>query len=222
MDLISLAHSNSMVGTNRIRDVEVSLTYCLENNINGDYVECGTWRGGLAALMLSSIITNNLSKRLWLYDTFQGMSRPGENDVAINGEQAVATFQAHFNETTGFSEWCKASTEVVEETLNTVSSDYKQYTKFIIGTVEETLTCAENIPEKIALLRLDTDWYESTRVELEILYPRLSQNGIVIIDDYGWWQGQKKATDEFLSRLNPNNFTTRNGADHSLIIEKLI
>ena len=59
------------------------------------------------------------------------------------------------------------------------------------------LALKKNIPKKISLLRLDTDWYESTKIELEILYPLLQKGGILIIDDYGHWGGSKKAVDEF-------------------------
>jgi len=67
---------------------------------------------------------------------------------------------------------------------------------FIKGRVEETIPNAA--PEQIALLRLDTDWYESTRHELIHLFPRLTHGGVLIIDDYGYWQGARKAVDEYI------------------------
>jgi O-methyltransferase len=73
---------------------------------------------------------------------------------------------------------------------------------FIIGDVSETLLNLNNIPEKISLLRLDTDWYKSTKDELVYLYPKLEKNGVLIVDDYGHWQGSKLAVDEFFSDLN--------------------
>ena len=70
---------------------------------------------------------------------------------------------------------------------------------FIKGAVENTLKIAPNLPNKIAILRLDTDFYSSTKIELDILYPRLIEGGVLIIDDYGSWKGSKKAVDEFFS-----------------------
>lgn len=71
--------------------------------------------------------------------------------------------------------------------------------EFVIGPVEETLIT--KVPERIALLRLDTDWYESTRAELEYLYPRLVVGGVLIVDDYGHWKGARKAVDEYFAAL---------------------
>ena len=71
------------------------------------------------------------------------------------------------------------------------------------GDVADTLADASTLPEKISLLRLDTDWYESTKIELETLYPRLAKRGILIIDDYGQWAGQKQAVDEFFAANSP-------------------
>jgi O-methyltransferase len=67
---------------------------------------------------------------------------------------------------------------------------------FIVGPVEKALLLEKNPPKKISVLNLDTDWYASTKIKLEILYPRLVPDSILIIDDYGHWQGSQKATDE--------------------------
>jgi hypothetical protein len=72
---------------------------------------------------------------------------------------------------------------------------------FVVGKVEQTLNLRSNIPDAIALLRLDTDWYESTKVELETLYDKLSPGGILLIDDYGYWDGTRRAVDEFFNSL---------------------
>lgn len=75
--------------------------------------------------------------------------------------------------------------------------------KFIEGDVCETLLESKNLPDKIALLRLDTDWYASTRTELEVLYPKISSGGILIVDDYGHWLGARKAVNEFFGKDLP-------------------
>ena len=72
--------------------------------------------------------------------------------------------------------------------------------------MEKTLKIKKNLPKKISILRLDTDWYASTRVELDILFPLLQKNGILIIDDYGAWSGSKKAVDSYFSKKNLTMF----------------
>jgi hypothetical protein len=97
------------------------------------------------------------------------------------------------------NEWCVAGVQSVRK--NVLSTGYPEEKLHLVqGKVEDTLPAAA--PERIALLRLDTDWYESTRHELVHLYPRLVPNGVLIIDDYGDWVGAKEAVDEFLSRMD--------------------
>jgi len=98
----------------------------------------------------------------------------------------------------GNNVWCVASLEDVEASL--FKTQYsRENLVFIKGDV--ALTLAENAPEKIALLRLDTDWYESTKAELEILYPKLVPGGVCILDDYGHWKGARKAVDDYFEQL---------------------
>ena len=86
-------------------------------------------------------------------------------------------------------------------------------THFVAGDVEQTIPGV--VPEQISLLRLDTDWYESTRHELKHLYPRLIRGGVLIIDDYGHWKGARQAVDEYLAEtgakllLNRIDYTGR-------------
>jgi hypothetical protein len=81
---------------------------------------------------------------------------------------------------------------------NVFSTGYpKDKIHFIEGKVENTIPL--NMPRKIALLRLDTDWYQSTKHELIHLFPLLQRNGVLIIDDYGHWEGARKAVDEYVS-----------------------
>jgi hypothetical protein len=156
--------------------------------IKGDIVECGVWRGG------NIIIARKLSPRrvCWLYDTFTGMTEPGPVDISRKGVSALERFHAG---------WCEASIGKVEESLRETGVWNPDYLRFIEGKVEETLLVPENLPGKIALLRLDTDWYTSTKAELEILYPRLARGGVLIVDDYGHWQGARKAVDEYFGKV---------------------
>ena len=132
-----------------------------------------------------------------MYDTFEGMSAPTKEDYSFRSGDAMEKFnQTKFNNKS--SSWCYASLEDVKNTLS-FSNYPKENIHYIKGMVEETIP--KLIPEKIALLRLDTDWYESTKHELEYLYPLLAPGGVLIIDDYGHWDGCRKAVDEYFSTL---------------------
>ncbi len=132
---------------------------------------------------------------LYLFDTFKGMPAPGELDADLDGISAHQHMQVE-DKSSSFV-WAIASLEDV--TQNLFSTAYpRDLLHFVEGRVEETVP--DFAPEQIAILRLDTDWYESTLHELNHLYPRLSPGGIIILDDYGHWQGAKRAVDEFLSR----------------------
>ncbi len=219
--LKDVVRPNTMTSSGKVYELDQSLEKVVSENIPGDYIECGTYRGGLAALMLDNILYNNLDKKLWVYDTFQGMSEPSTVDVSTKNENAVSTFNATKNTTTGYADWCKATIDIVQSTLSLVDNSYEDRANLIIGKVEDTLRHEINIPQKISLMRLDTDWYESTKIELEKFYHRLSIGGIIIIDDYRLWQGQKLAVDEFFDKLDKNSYTFVDGDDGSLIITKL-
>ena len=94
--------------------------------------------------------------------------------------------------------WFKASLEEVSDSAKLLFKDNQDF-KFIKGKVEQTLLVKTNLPNKISLLRLDTDWYESTKIELNKLFPLLVQKGVLIIDDYGDMPGCRKAVDEYFS-----------------------
>ena len=92
---------------------------------------------------------------------------------------------------------------------------------YIVGDVLESLKDNKNIPEKIAILRLDTDWYESSKFELEKLYDSVVVGGLIIFDDYYHWDGQRKATDDFFKSRNINyEFVNTNNGKTSVIIKK--
>ena len=98
---------------------------------------------------------------------------------------------------------CYSSLDEVKKNINLAAGENSlESINLIEGKVENTLKINKNLPEKISILRLDTDWYESTKIELEILFPKLSNGGILIIDDYGQWKGSRKAVDEFFFNKN--------------------
>ncbi|MDQ3332386.1 MAG: TylF/MycF family methyltransferase [Planctomycetota bacterium] len=182
----------------RVYAVCNAIRYLSARKIDGDIAECGVWRGGsMMAAMLTLLETGSRERRFFLYDTFEGMTEPTANDVSIAGRKA----QSLFSEKQQRQEaWVAASEEDVRR--NVASTGYPMsQVRFCKGKVEETLPA--RAPEKIALLRLDTDWYESTRHELEHLYDRLVPGGILIIDDYGEWLGARQAVDEFFAKTQP-------------------
>jgi hypothetical protein len=212
-----IVYNNTMVDKSRISELESSLNSIIEKQIDGDFVECGTWRGGLAALMINKIKNNNLKKHLWVYDTFQGMSEPTSQD----GDVASSEFNSKKIDNGTYANWCRATLDIVKNTLSLADENFDEYTTFVVGKVEDTLLEHQNIPNKISLLRLDTDWYESTKIEFEVLYPLVSLNGIIIVDDYSTWQGSNKATEEYLSKLEPSTYSKKISENGSLIIHKL-
>ena len=148
---------------------------------------------------------NHTEKSLFLYDTFSGMSKPTDIDVNVGGLKASDKFNAR-RLTEGKANWALASLNEVNENILQVGYDQSKI-NFIVGKVEDTIP--ETIPETISLLRLDTDWYESTKHELVHLFPRLSKNGVIIIDDYGHWKGCKDAVDEYFSENKINILLNR-------------
>ena len=197
----------TMVEIERCYALYTAVKYILKNNIPGDFVECGVWKGGssmLIALMLKK--GNILDRKIYMYDTFTGMTEPGNNDGEIEKEEWSKMQKAD-----GSNDWCFASYE--EVVTNMESTGYPtENIKLVKGKVEDTIPGI--IPTTISMLRLDTDWYESTKHELTHLFPLLKKSGILIIDDYGAWQGARKAVDEHfagnkLAYLNRIDFTGR-------------
>jgi hypothetical protein len=167
-------------------------------DIPGDVVECGVWRGGVSMAMASRLSMAGQAKDLYLYDTFDGMSEPTENDVAPSGQKAEVLLKNLAKDEQNHI-WAFAPIDKVRSNVESVGYPAEKI-KFVKGKVEETIP--ETMPEKIALLRLDTDWYESTKHELLHLYPLLVSGGVLILDDYGYWAGARKAVDEFFETLN--------------------
>ncbi len=189
----------TMTSIARMYSMYKATEYIINNNIVGDIVECGVWKGG--SMMISALTLlkmNGSNKSLYLYDTYEGMNKPTEKDIRIYDNKPALNIWKKFQEK-GFNKWDYAPLDEVK--TNLYSTNYpKDNINFIRGKVEATIP--NIIPEKISLLRLDTDLYESTYHELVHLYPRLSKNGVLIIDDYGYWKGQKEATDKYIKENN--------------------
>jgi hypothetical protein len=197
-ETIGKVRTYTMTSDARITALCSAVRHVARNAIPGDIVECGVWRGGsMMAAALTLLQERDAGRTLHLFDTFSGMTQPGEVDVAPDGRSAEALLREADPADEGpQSVWCRAPLEGVRAAMAGTGYDMARV-RFVAGPVEETLP--REAPERIALLRLDTDWYESTRHELEHLYPRLVAGGVLIIDDYGHWQGARMAVDEYFS-----------------------
>jgi O-methyltransferase len=173
-----------------------AVRHVVENGIEGDFVECGVWRGGSVMAMARTLLQFcDTSRHLHLFDTFDGMTEPDSRDVAVDGKPAAELMRAS-SKAHPRSVWCYAPLEEVKSAVGSVGYPTAQI-HYVKGPVETTLPRAA--PEKIALLRLDTDWYGSTYHELVHLYPRLAVGGVLFIDDYGHWKGARRAVDQFIA-----------------------
>jgi O-methyltransferase len=170
-----------------------AVRYVVRHGIPGDIVECGVWRGGSMQAAARTLLEIGAADRhLYLFDTYEGMPAPTEEDRRWDGRRA-ATMLAESDPKTAV--WAVATLEDVQAGMEEVGYP-AELVHYVKGRVEETVP--REAPEQISILRLDTDWYQSTRHELQHLYPRLSPGGVLILDDYGWWEGARKAVDEFL------------------------
>jgi O-methyltransferase len=172
-------------GLVRFRAMAEALRFIDARQIPGDIVECGVWRAGNIALA-RRICPDRVC---WLYDTFQGMTKPSLED----GDHAMAVYMGKQSREMPF---LRVTLEEVKDTFIDTSTFDETYLRFVGGDVAVTLR-EPDLPKQIALLRLDTDWYDSTKIELEVLYPRLQSGGVLIVDDYGHWQGARQAVREY-------------------------
>jgi len=195
-DIFSKVRRFTMTSPDRVLSLCAAVRYVVDHKIEGAFVECGVWRGGssmAAALMLAKLGATD--RDLYLFDTFEGMSAPSEHDRRARDRSGAAELLSASKRTDKI--WCYSPAEEVRRNLQSTGYPGSRL-HFVEGRVEETIP--QNAPGRIALLRLDTDWYESTRHELEHLYPRLSVGGVLIVDDYGAWEGARRAVDEYIAQ----------------------
>lgn len=188
----------TMTSSERVVSLCSAVEYLVKNNIEGDIVECGVWRGGSTMAAIDILIKNNSTERqIYLYDTFEGMSAPGQYDIKTGGHTGVGQTAEELYKNAAPDDFilCYSSLEEVKQNIQSLNYPLGKI-HYVKGKVEDTIP--ETMPEKIALLRLDTDFYESTLHELKYLYPLLVPRGVIIIDDYGAWEGARKAVDEYI------------------------
>jgi len=195
--LMKACEPYTMVASDKSFGLFKAVEYLVRADIRGDFVECGVWKGGQSMLMAYTLLKEKHPDRtLWLYDTYTGMTEPTEVDVYAFPDEPAHEKWEKLN-TSDHNAWCFAPIEEVRS--NVLSTGYPaDLFRFVKGKVEETIPAV--MPDSIALLRLDTDWYESTYHELEHLYPRLVPGGVLLIDDYGSWEGARKAVDEYIQK----------------------
>ena len=212
--IISAVKPYTWTSNERLAALIRAVRFLVQTEIGGPIIECGVWKGGsMMAAALTLIDEGDTSRDLYLFDTFEGMTEPTEFDKSFDGISA----DSQLAETPqGEGVWCYSPLDEVRSNL--ASTGYpEEKIHFIKGKVEDTIPL--NNPPRMALLRLDTDWYESTRHELEHLFPLLVPGGFLIIDDYGHWEGARKAVDEFLAASDVKYFLHRIDATGRLLIK---
>ena len=188
----------TMTSPERILAAIRAVDYVVAQKIEGAIVECGVWRGGsMMAMALALLRYGEAQRALFLYDTFTGMPAPTARDIQLDGSAAAALLARSPKDTLV---WGIAALEDVRRNIESTGYPMDRV-RFVAGLVEHTIPNV--LPDAIAILRLDTDWYESTRHELLHLYPRLREGGVLIVDDYGHWRGSREATDEFFDGIAP-------------------
>jgi O-methyltransferase len=191
IEIIKSVRPWTMTSAERIYGLIQAVRYVSLNRITGSIVECGVWKGGSMAAVAKTLLQVQDSERnLYLFDTFEGMSEPTSKDIDLSGKYASDLL----TENPGVK-CADAPLESVQKVLYETGYP-KERIHFVRGKVEDTIS--KSAPDSISLLRLDTDWYESTKHELVELFPRLSPRGVIIIDDYGHWRGARQACDEYL------------------------
>jgi len=198
LKLIKKCLGYSMTNMHRMWSLVQSFHHIKQKKISGDFVECGVWKGGNLILLKTLLEKYNLKKKIYGFDTFEGMPKPTTFDVKYNGKSGLDTYYEHKRLNLGF-----AHSELIEVKNNLRENCSINNIRLIKGRVEDTLKILKNLPKKISILRLDTDFYSSTKVELNVLYPRLVKGGVLIIDDYGFWKGARRAVDEYFNTFRP-------------------
>ncbi|MEU0158170.1 TylF/MycF/NovP-related O-methyltransferase [Streptomyces sp. NPDC006261] len=194
-DIIRAVKPYSMTSPERLNAFILATRYIARHSIPGDIVECGVWRGGsMQACARTLLSVGETERELYLFDTYEGMTPPTAEDLRRDGRPAQELLDAQGKDR---PIWAVASLEDVQAGFGHVPYP-KERVHYVRGRVEDTVP--EQAPEQIAILRLDTDWYASTKHELEHLYSRLVSGGVLLIDDYGYWQGSRQAVDEFLDK----------------------
>lgn len=205
---ISVVKNNTMLSKRRLVTLYQQVAYCERYEIPGAFVECGVWKGGAAGLMaLANLKEGKLRRHLHLFDAFQEICEP---DAAVDGERALREVRQFTGRSgqdtgalhplTGIYDFLGGPGTLEENRLlleKTIAYP-AEFLHYHVGWFQETLPADSEKIGPIAILRLDGDWYASTKVCLEHLFDSVVKGGIVIIDDYGTYEGCRRAVDEFI------------------------
>lgn len=200
-----MAEPYTMTSQERVISLVRAVEYIVRADIPGDIVECGVWRGGSMMAVIATLQRLGAARMLRLYDTFEGMTAPTERDYTSRDRRSASGI-LRSESIEESATWAYASLDLVKRNIGATGYP-SRLVDYVRGPVEDTLP--GEAPEQIALLRLDTDWYESTRHELVHLYPRLASGGVLIIDDYGHWNGAREAVDEYVAENSLKLFLSR-------------
>lgn len=204
-----------------------AIRYILKKNIEGVIIECGVDSGDFEYAWINELMKHNTVRDIYLYDTFEGLVKPSEYDYtcanavlySMNKDEVLQTWSNNKIDDK-INGWCYTPLETVQKRLSATGYPEDKL-HYVVGNVMDTLKDTSTIPEKIAILRLDTDWYESSKYELEQMYDRVVHGGVIIFDDYYHWDGQRRATDEFFKSRNIKyNFVNMMNHKTAAIIKK--
>jgi len=188
INLILTARSYTQLSYPRLSKLYEKASYLEREKINGSFVECGVWNGGSAGI-IASVARYNKNRHIWLFDSWEGLPKPTEDDISYIGEPGQEGMSL------GYEEKVK---ELLFKKLKLNSS--KVY--LVRGWFNNTIPSHKKDIGEIALLHLDCDWYESVKLCLEELYDNVINGGFIFIDDYGHWKGCRRAVDEFVEERN--------------------
>jgi O-methyltransferase len=203
-EIVERVRPYTMTSIPRLCSLIEAVRYCARRGVPGDFAECGVWRGGSVMAMIYTLQEMGETQRnVHLFDTFEGMTPPTQYDSSPYHPHPLAIWRELERGGRHDSSWVfelpVSPLDSVREAVLSTGYDPGRI-HFVKGPVEETLP--DQAPDRLALLRLDTDWYESTRHELTHLYPRLSRGGVLIVDDYGHWDGCRRAVNEYFGSVS--------------------
>lgn len=194
--IINKVRPYTMTSPERLYGLIESVQYVVKHQIKGAMVECGVWKGGsMMAIAETLLALGDTSRDLYLYDTFEGMTAPTDADIDQLNRDAASQLKQDANKKSESVVWAYSGLDEVKKNIARTGYPADKI-HFVQGDILKTIP--QTLPGQTALLRLDTDWYESTKHEMEHLYPLLVSKGVLIIDDYGFWKGSRKAVDEYL------------------------
>jgi O-methyltransferase len=209
--IVTMAHGHTLTGIPAQWALYKAIEYIVRNEIPGDIVECGVWNGGSVLIAACALLHfGDTSRRIYLYDTFEGVPRPEKIDIDCRGSSALTkwVYMRIRGKLWGFG----GTVDVVKDVIALSNYPTDNFI-FVKGMVEDTIP--SQLPETISLLRLDTDLYKSTYHELVHCYPLISSGGVMIIDDYGYYLGCRQATDKYISENKLRLFLARlDGSGH--------